>query len=346
MRQIFMIWIMEGLSSQRSLISGTKAWIEKNGILNPQGKMLQIIASHRAYRPEITNSADIALEEPTEQVDKIEFMIKILNQYPIEFIHVGRNCSWYEERRAIIEQQGAQLITGALSLESFQIADDKYRFTKMLEEQGIAVTPAKYVETLEQLRQAIDEMKQEYGTICIKPNKGIYGIGFWILNDKGPQEKGFFSPEMHQINTTLYLNVIQQTDMLPEPLLVMPYLPGPESSIDLVVRAGRTIAALGRRKINGFQELFTEGSEIDLAIHCSQLLNADGLVNVQTREDAQGQLRVLETNLRPSGGFGYSLVAQVNLASVMFADRYNCTIPKCMPNASKIKVLDQPIIIS
>ncbi len=42
-------------------------------------------------------------------------------------------------------------------------------------------------------------------------------------------------------------------------------------------------------------------------------MNADGMVNVQTRHNAEGKPLLLEINMRPSGGIGYTRYSGVNL---------------------------------
>ncbi|MNE73118.1 hypothetical protein D3C80_1691090 [compost metagenome] len=48
-------------------------------------------------------------------------------------------------------------------------------------------------------------------------------------------------------------------------------------------------------------------------------MKADGLVNVQTRNDVKGNPVLLETNMRPSGGVGYTLHSGVNLPGLFAA---------------------------
>ncbi|MFT2603461.1 ATP-grasp domain-containing protein, partial [Escherichia coli] len=80
------------------------------------------------------------------------------------------------------------------------------------------------------------------------------------------------------------------------PQVLMPYLPGPEYSVDMVVSQGTVLAAIGRRKEGVLQYLENEGEAIELAINCARLMNADGMVNVQTRHNAEGKPLLLEIN--------------------------------------------------
>ena len=98
--------------------------------------------------------------------------------------------------------------------------------------------------------------------------------------------------------------------------VVMPFLAGMERSVDIIIDQGVVIAALGRCKQGEVQHFEVSGVAFDLALTCARLLGADGLINVQTRDDADGTPYLLEANLRPSGGICFSLSSGINLAAL------------------------------
>lgn len=339
-----MIWLMEGLSSQRGIIRGIKQWITQSSLNNTPNN-LKVLASHRKFRPEITGEADLSLTEPVSDSDRMDFIFKTVEKQQVSLIHVGRHCSWYEAHRSTIESCGVVLITGASSETAFQIAADKYAFTQLLAVRRLPYTEAIKVETLEELTTAIQNMKGDYPDLCIKPNQGIYGIGYWRLDDEVSPHYMLQHPDDRRINTHTYLDAIEKSGGLQEPMIVMPYLPGSECSIDMVVEHGDVVAALGRRKNGPLQTLFTHGEEIDLARQCAALLQADGLVNVQTREDATGQPRILESNLRPSGGVTYGLAYGVNLPAIMVARRLGFIPPVADIAQATLRIIDHAVAI-
>ncbi|MNP59470.1 carbamoyl phosphate synthase-like protein [compost metagenome] len=81
----------------------------------------------------------------------------------------------------------------------------------------------------------------------------------------------------------------------------------------MLVDRGTVLAAVARRKEGALQYLENHGEAFELAIACATAMQADGLVNVQTRNDASGRPVLLEINLRPSGGIGYTRFSGVNL---------------------------------
>lgn len=340
-----MIWLMEGLSSQRGIISALHHAVSHANWRNAQGQRLHVMASHREYRPEITGCADSALREPTDNTQKLAFILDNIARYSIRLIHAGRGDAWFETHRPQIEATGVILITGALSLESLRLADDKHRFTQQLAQRGIAHTPACLVETLPELEAALQRLKSTFPQLCIKPNQGIYGSGYWRLDDEAPADLVLRKPETRRINTQTYLDMVAKSGGLSQPMLVMPYLPGPECSIDMVVEQGSTVAALGRRKQGALQQFFTAGEEIELARRVAKLLNADGLINVQTRADHQGRPLVLECNLRPSGGVPYGMGSGINLVAIMVASRLGLPLPAQTLLHRTVRILDQAVRI-
>lgn len=338
-----MMWLMEGFSSQRGIIQGLREAIRHYGWQDARGQPLSIIASHRQYRPEITQCADIALREPSDPVQRLEFIRETVAAYHVRVIHTGKPGRWFEAHRQEIEATGVQLITGATRPASQALADDKAAFTEALIAQGIPHTPAVRVENLEALRDTLQTLKARYPRLCIKPNTGIYGLGYWQLDDEAPASLMLEAPDSRRIRTETYLDALAQSGGLKQPMIVMPYLPGPECSIDLVARRGQVQAALGRRRDGPMQTLFEHGEEVELACRVAELLQADGLINVQTRAGDDGRPRVLECNLRPSGGVAYGLQSGINLPAIMMADRLGLTLPRQQLRHTTVRIVEEAI---
>ncbi|PLR37586.1 carbamoyl-phosphate synthase large chain [Chimaeribacter coloradensis] len=338
-----MIWLMEGFSSQRTIADGLRRAIRENAWRGAQGQALQVLVSHRQYRPEIDAAADVALREPTETAQKLDFVLTTAERYGVRVIHTGKPSAWFEQQRQAIEAAGVTLITGVRDARFLTLAEDKAAFTAMLASHEIPHTPAVRVDTLDALRHALQTLKADWPRLCIKPNTGIYGLGYWRLDDDAPASLMLSDPDQRRIRTSTYLSALEESGGLKAPMIVMPYLPGPESSIDLVAVRGRVIAALGRRKNGPVQTLFDHGEEIELACRVAEQLEADGLINVQTRADDQGCPRVLECNLRPSGGVGYGLHSGINLPAIMMAGRLGLPLMPQSLRRTTVRIVDEAI---
>lgn len=303
------IWFMEGLSSQRDLIQGAREFAQQ------KLKNITIFASHRHARNEILSQADYARLEPEDSAERLAFITRLVEKEKISAIQAGRNSEWFESHRQQIESLGVNLTTGAMSVSALQLADDKYAFAQSMEKHDLPVVPSIQIDSIDELKAFIVNNPFKNMPLCVKPIKGIYGMGFWRFDDSVSAMAAFTHPESRRVNPRLYLQAMEQADSF-EPLVLMPYLPGPEYSVDMVVEQGHVIAAVARRKEGSLQHLENSGEAYELGCACAQVMQADGIVNVQTRNDAQGNAILLEINMRPSGGIGYTQHSGINLPGI------------------------------
>ena len=300
------IWFMEGLSSQRDIIQSV------NDFSKTCDRPITIYASHRNERNEILSLAHFSLIEPKDDEQRLAFIEAIVKEHAINVIHTGRHCQWFETHRQVIESSGVVLTTGASGVDSIDIADDKVAFAQLMEKNGLPVVPSVRITTLNELKTQLTHSPFMSSPLCVKPVKGIYGMGFWRFDDAASSMTVINYPERRLIPTWQYLAACESAGSF-EPLVLMPYLPGPEYSVDMLVNKGTVLAAVGRRKEGALQYLENTGEAYDLARACAAVMKADGLVNVQTRHDESGKPVLLEINMRPSGGIGYTRHSGVNL---------------------------------
>ncbi|MEG1213264.1 MAG: ATP-grasp domain-containing protein [Leclercia sp.] len=306
------IWLMEGLSSQRDIIQGIKAFADK------LKTRIVVFASHRNERNEILSVADYALIEPKEAEQRLQFILDTVARFDIDAIHTGRNSLWFEENRAAIEASGATLTTGATGLDWLTLSEDKVTFAQFMQQNSLPVVPSWRVDTLTELQTYLASPPFSDSPVCVKPVTGIYGMGFWRFDDTASPMDLFNHPENRIVTTQHYIAAASCSESF-KPLVLMPYLPGPEYSVDILADNGEILAAVGRRKEGAIQYLDNEGEAFELACACARTMKADGLVNVQTRNNHHGIPVLLETNMRPSGGVGYTLHSGVNLPGLFAA---------------------------
>lgn len=303
------IWFMGGLSSQKDIIVAAK---DVSAIAEGT---VQVFASHHQPRYEILEKADFALIEPSDKSMKLAFMNEIVKKHDIEAIHVGRDCLWFEQYRAEIEATGVKLTTGALCLNTFELADNKVEYANYMSQKGLPAVPSALVSSPDELRKLLADLPFEAEQVCIKPVTGIYGMGFWKLDSLASSMACFDNTDNRVVSPDLYLAALERAENM-QPMVLMPYLPGPECSVDMLVEKGQVIAAVARRKEGAVQHLHQSGEAFELAKSCAEIMQADGLVNVQTRNDHSGKPLLLEINLRPSGGIGYTRHSGVNLSGL------------------------------
>ncbi|MAB25224.1 MULTISPECIES: ATP-grasp domain-containing protein [Pseudomonas] len=311
-----MLLVLEGHSSQRDVIAGAR------DALPPS---VQIFASHREQRPEITGLADVAWTEPSDNTVRVDWVIDKALSNSIEVVLAGKFGQLYEAHRGRFEANGIRLVTGCISLEGLQIVEDKGRFTAAALAGGLNCIPGVPVTSSEQLVAVYHDLVLQ-GPVCVKPVAGVYGQGFWRLSENTDPFRCFANASACEANLRVFADTYAQAKT-PTPLLLMPYLSGSECSIDMVCEAGDVIAYVGRRKQGYYQTFEREGRAVDLAIRAATHFKCDGLVNVQTRDDGEGIPHLLEINPRYSGGIGYTREVGVNLPGIFASRRLSLPEP-------------------
>lgn len=312
-----MIWFLEGQSSQREVIMGAREAL-------PAG--VRIVASHRHQRPEITSQADVALQEPAHSEERIEWVIDNARRLGVKVIVAGRVGGLYEAHRERFEAEGFDLVTGGCSAQTFHTVDDKGRFTAAAEAAGLACIPGITASNAEELRAAYEILSQT-GEVCIKPTVGIFGHGFWRFKAGVDDFRCFANPDARETSFEAYFNAYRQSTERP-PMLLMPYMPGSECSVDMVCERGKAVASVGRRKAGMNQTFERDSAAVRLAIEAAEHFGCDGLINVQTRDDARGKPHLLEINPRYSGGIGYTREVGINLPGIFATRRLGMKEPE------------------
>ena len=239
-------------------------------------------------------------------------------------VHAGRKADLYEARRDEFSAHGIDLVTGARSLDSFRI-EDKSFFVQACEAAKLRCVPATTVTDASELRDAYGSMS-EAGPVCVKPVTGIYGQGFWRLESGLDPFAAMANPDARLVNADSFISLYAAAHE-PAPMLVMPYLCGDEVSVDIVCEFGHPVAWVGRRKRGLYQTFERESEAITLALEAIRAFGCDGIVNVQTMDDASGVPHLLEINLRYSGGLSYTGLSGINLPGIFAARRLQVQEP-------------------
>lgn len=321
------VWLLEGQSSQRDLLQALRPVLPAD---------IPLYASHRKFRPEITDCADHAWREPADDAERVQWVLDTAQQHQIKLVWAGRRGQVYEPHRAAFTAAGIDLITGATSLQDLLDLDSKAIFAERCQQAGIPVASGWVVNNGQELSEVVAAQRDQQA-LCIKPVHGIFGEGFWRLIDDLSPFRCFLTPDDRCVNTQLFVDSYAALTK-PKPMLVMPYLSGTEYSVDMVCEAGQVVAAVARdKREDKSQCLMLEHEVIELARRVVALFGCDGIVNLQSKSDAHGQQHVLEINARPSGGIGYTMHTGLNLAAICVLRRLGLPVP-AMPIHSPVVV--------
>jgi hypothetical protein len=155
---------------------------------------------------------------------------------------------------------------------------------------------------------AWERLRARHELLCFKPTVSVYGLGFYIIADEGEALKKLRAGER------LYLSCEEARRRMAEgkPRLLMPYLPGPERSVDCLAHEGHLVTCIVRRKQAGGQVIEDQPALVDVVRRLTARFRLMNLFNVQFR-DAGGRSYLLEINARMSGGLPFAGQSGLNL---------------------------------
>ena len=105
----------------------------------------------------------------------------------------------------------------------------------------LPVPPHHVVNDAAGLRAAYEQLREVAETVCMKPVRGTGGDGFRILSTVAPSLADVLRPSQEQVISLDWagaaLDAASRTDRDLPRWLVMPYLPSPETSVDVLADA-------------------------------------------------------------------------------------------------------------
>ncbi|MFD0276652.1 ATP-grasp domain-containing protein [Kitasatospora sp. NPDC127111] len=181
---------------------------------------------------------------------------------------------------------------------------------------GLPTPPWWQVRTAADLLAAVDRIEAAGLTACLKPVSGAGGEGFRVLTREPfglHRLAGWDSRvQVDQVAAALEAAAAAGAEE-PADLMVMPFLDGPEVSVDcLADRDGTLLAAVGRSKHRRRRGFTTAPQYLEPARRVVESTGMAFLSNVQFRHLA-GEPVVIDVNTRPSGGLHQLRLCGLNL---------------------------------
>lgn len=307
------VWFNQGYSVVRDALLLIREGSEAAGIGG-----LRLFASHADPHAPVLQAADQAFLEPAFDADDrtgavyAAWCAAICAQRQIDLFMVQRRQQEIARNLHLFPAHTRVVLPA--SAEALALISDKAAFSRIAIAAGLPMAWTSSVATASEFDAAVAELATRGLRGCVKPREGVFGHGFWRLDECYTLMDALLCGDDRRIPAAAVRQAIAAATR-PVELLVMEYLDGPEWSLDCVCEAGSIIAGVARRKRGRVQELEVDGPIFTLARSAVDLFGLSGLVNVQFRAaDTAGEdQRLLEINPRMSGGVARSRFAGVNL---------------------------------
>lgn len=181
---------------------------------------------------------------------------------------------------------------------------------------GVPVPPWRVASDAAGFRQAVAELSETGERICFKPAGEYSAFGFRILDDTPLRIRDLLAAPAPLASVAAVADALSRAadegEAVPE-FLVMPYLEGPEVSVDCLSAPGGTmLTGVARSKEGRYRLLLDDPEMLAIARRIVARFELAYLSNVQLRH-RDGEPVLLEVNPRASAGIFQTAFAGLNL---------------------------------
>lgn len=298
---------------------------------NPDRTPVHIIGTHADPDSPVLAACDATEGEPGDGVlgdAYVDWALDVCRRHTVDVFIPRLHLDIVSAARSRFTAAGVALVAGPPGPARF--LEDKAATYADAVSAGLAVPPWRVVSCGAQLLAAHDDLSH-LGTVCLKPVTGAGGEGFRVLTTTPltlDEVLTFPSHTARLDEVAAALDRHTEAGRAVPPLMVMPFLTGPEVSVDcLGDDEGVLLAAVSRTKIARRRLLVDDPGAVDVARTIVARHRLSSLSNTQVRYwrhpglDDAPRAYLLETNPRLSGGLHQTALAGVNLpwAAVLLA---------------------------
>ncbi|GHH78577.1 ATP-grasp domain-containing protein [Kitasatospora indigofera] len=275
-------------------------------------RQVEVHATHVDADSPVLAAADVASLEPDGLApdEYVAFALEYCARNAVDVFLPRLNQLAISLHRKDFQEVGTALACPpATAIAAFDSKVDGYA---AIASAGLPTPPWWQVRTADELLAAVTAIEAADGVPCLKPASGAGGEGFRVLTREPFGLHALSGWPSGHVQLDQVLAAMDGSDT-PVDLLVMPYLEGPEVSVDCLADLdGRLITAVGRTKHRRRRSFTTAARYLEPARQLVETLGVAFLSNVQFRHH-HGEPVIIDVNTRPSGGLHQLSLAGLNL---------------------------------
>lgn len=276
----------------------------------------------------------------------VEWALDFATKHSINIFFVRRYMDAVVDNIELFENKGIKVICPK-DKAMFHLLNDKKASNEFIASINACKTPElMIVNTAEEFKIAYETMKEKYRKVCIKYNQDEGGQSYKLIGERKPN-MGRISENNGLVYTYDYVYECLKTEEKFKDLIVMPYLEGPEVSVDCL-NTSKGLVAVARFKLSNRVTLIeTPDDLMEIAENIAKHTKLNAPFNIQLRKH-NGEWYFLEVNTRLSGGSwkaGYVGIDFAKLAVKDIMDEIE-ELPKAISKSLKLSNIENCIILN
>lgn len=262
------------------------------------------------------SACDVGEAEPRQvsDADYADFALDFCRRHRIDVLIPPRRLTALAGLTAAFTEVGTSLMCSPST--AVDVMTSKSRTYEATRAIGVPVPPWRVASDAEEFRDVVEELSATGERLCMKPAGEYSAFGFRILDDDPLRIKDLLVAPAPLVSVSAVADAMKRAadegEVVPE-FLVMPYLDGPEVSIDcLSAPGGAMLTAVARSKQGRYRLLLDDPAMTAIARRIVGHFQLAYLSNVQLRH-RKGEPVLLEVNPRASAGLFQTAFAGLNL---------------------------------
>ncbi|WP_341830059.1 ATP-grasp domain-containing protein [Streptomyces liangshanensis] len=283
---------------------------------NPDAVDVRIHGTNVERDAPALSACDVSEVEPRHVSDDnyADFALDFCRRHRIDVLIPPRRLAALAGLTDVLAQAGTHLMCSPPA--AIDTLTSKSRTYEEAAAAGIPVPPWRVASDAASFREAVGELSATGERVCVKPAGEYSAFGFRILDDRPLRLKDLLAAPAPLASVEAVAQALQRAadegETVPE-LLVMPYLEGPEVSVDcLSAPGGGLLAGIARSKQGRYRYLLDDPAPVAIARRLVGHFRLAYLSNVQLRH-RDGEPVLLEANPRASAGIFQTAFTGVNL---------------------------------
>ncbi len=299
------IWLNHWFSTAYNIIN----------LIRQDNPDFRIIGTNDRRQSPIMKACDEWYQEPiAEGMDYVDYCLNFCKEHGVDVFMPRRELITISRHKKLFTDNGIKVMVD--DFEYVDALNKKHKAYELFKEKNIGIVPDYFIVTdVDSFRNAYSELSKKYSRICFKFVWDEGGNSFHLIDVRNKGCDGLFRHSSTRISLEDTVAALTERETF-APLMVMPYLPDEEISVDCLRTASGIIAI---PRIKGVTRIEKIRYDENILAVCHDLLEKIPLempCNIQFKY-FEGVPYILEVNTRMSGGVQMSCLASgVNIPSV------------------------------
>lgn len=287
---------------------------------------IYVIGSNRVFNSVIRNVCDEWYQEPSlDGEEYIDFCIQFCKQHGVQVFVPRRKMVDISQSRKRFEEIGVRVMVDDYDKIAF-LNDKAATYDFFQNCAGIHVPDYRVVNCAEEFAGAYGQLREKYESICFKYVKDEGGMSFRRIVDEVDRFKDLSVYPGAKIAYDELITILKSQESFRD-MMVMPYLPGNEISVDCLSTPGGLIAVAREKGPSRDERVFFDDTVLNMCRVILDKVPLEWPCNIQFKL-YENIPYLLEINTRMSGGLQMScLAADINIPNIALNKILGRTVP-------------------